>query len=158
MSSVVAKAGTRNSPRFSRRPASTSCSRRHDARPCLLRAHRNSAATHRSGGSDHSDRPHCRGRRGRRAQRVDHEAGPSRGGSAADNYPDPMRQAWPVTLAATAVLGMVSVAVSGSVLFVRQTAAGRIFSVATVPPAPAALVLGAQVHPDGTPSAFLPPG
>jgi vancomycin permeability regulator SanA len=60
-----------------------------------------------------------------------------------------------MTLAATAVLGLVSVAVGGSVLFVRQTAAGRIFSVATVPPAPAALVLGAQVHPDGTPSAFL---
>jgi vancomycin permeability regulator SanA len=60
-----------------------------------------------------------------------------------------------VTLAATAVLGLLSMAVGGSVLFVRHTAAGRIFPVTTVPPAPAALVLGAQVKPDGTPSAFL---
>ena len=60
-----------------------------------------------------------------------------------------------MTLAATAVLGLLSMAVGGSVLFVRHTAAGRIFPVATVPPAPAALVLGAQVKPDGTPSAFL---
>ena len=64
-----------------------------------------------------------------------------------------------MTLAATAVLGMVSVAVGGSVLFVRQTAAGRIFSVATVPPAPAALVLGApgssRRHAIGLPAARL---
>jgi vancomycin permeability regulator SanA len=66
-----------------------------------------------------------------------------------------VRRAWPVTLAATTVLGLLGMVVGGSVLFVRHTAAGRIFSVATVPPAPAALVLGAQVHPDGTPSAFL---
>jgi vancomycin permeability regulator SanA len=82
-------------------------------------------------------------------------AAPSGGASATDNYAEPVRRAWPVTFAATAVLGLVGVAVGGSVLFVRHTAAGRIFSVATVPPAPAALVLGAQVHPDGTPSAFL---
>jgi vancomycin permeability regulator SanA len=66
-----------------------------------------------------------------------------------------MQRAWAVTLAATAVLGLLGVAVGGSVLFVRHTAAGRIFSLATVPPAAAALVLGAQVRPDGTPSAFL---
>jgi vancomycin permeability regulator SanA len=77
------------------------------------------------------------------------------GASATDNYPEPVQRAWPVTLAATAVLGLLGVAVGGSVLFVRHTAAGRIFSVATVPPAAAAMVLGAQVHPDGTPSAFL---
>ena len=66
-----------------------------------------------------------------------------------------MRRARPVTLATSAVLGLLSVAVGGSVLFVRHAAAGRIFSVANVPPATAALVFGAQVHPDGTPSAFL---
>lgn len=72
-----------------------------------------------------------------------------------DNYAEPVRRALPVTLAATAVLGLLSMAVGGSVLFVRHAAAGRIYPVATVPPAPAALVLGAQVNPDGTPSAFL---
>ena len=43
----------------------------------------------------------------------------------------------------------------GSVLLVRRTAAGHIYSAADVPPAPIALVLGAQVYPDGTPSGFL---
>src|SRR5215210_5788199 len=76
-------------------------------------------------------------------------------GPPSDNYAEPVRHGLPVGLAATAVLGMLSVAVGGSVLFVRQTAAGRIFPAATVPAAPAALVLGAQVYPDGTPSAFL---
>jgi vancomycin permeability regulator SanA len=61
----------------------------------------------------------------------------------------------PLGLAATGVLGVLSVAVGGSVLFVRRTAAGRTFTVATVPSAPVVLVLGAQVYPDGTPSAFL---
>jgi vancomycin permeability regulator SanA len=75
--------------------------------------------------------------------------------SAADNYAEPVRRVRPMTLAVTAVLSLFSVAVGGSVLFVRHTAVGRIFSVETVPPAPAALVLGAQVYPDGTPSAFL---
>jgi vancomycin permeability regulator SanA len=84
-----------------------------------------------------------------------HAAASSRGASATNNYAEPVRRALPVTLAATAVLGLLSMAVGGSVLFVRHTAAGRIFPVATVPPAPAALVLGAQVKPDGTPSAFL---
>jgi vancomycin permeability regulator SanA len=74
---------------------------------------------------------------------------------AADNYAEPVRRALPVTLAATAVLSLLSMAVGGAVLFVRHTAAGRIFPMAMVPPAPAALVLGAQVKPDGTPSAFL---
>ena len=64
-----------------------------------------------------------------------------------------MRQAWPVTLAATAVLGMVSVAVSGSVLFVRQGRRAHLFcghSRRHLPP----WCLGLRVHPDGTPSAF----
>ena len=40
-------------------------------------------------------------------------------------------------------------------LFVRKTAAGHIYDAASVPSAPVALVLGAQVYPDGTPSPFL---
>jgi vancomycin permeability regulator SanA len=47
------------------------------------------------------------------------------------------------------------VAVAGSVSFVRSTAAGHIYTESDVPAAPVALVLGAQVNPDGTPSAFL---
>jgi vancomycin permeability regulator SanA len=72
-----------------------------------------------------------------------------------DNYAEPVRRGLPVALAVSGVLGLLSVVVGGSVLFVRRTAAGRILPAAAVPPAPAALVLGAQVHPDGTPSAFL---
>ncbi|HZA32248.1 MAG TPA: ElyC/SanA/YdcF family protein [Propionibacteriaceae bacterium] len=66
-----------------------------------------------------------------------------------------MRRVGPLSLLAAGVLGLLSLTVAGSVLFVRHTAAGRIFPAATVPPAHAALVLGAQVYPDGTPSAFL---
>lgn len=43
----------------------------------------------------------------------------------------------------------------GSVGWVRATAAGHLYGEAEVPAAPVALVLGAQVYPDGTPSAFL---
>jgi vancomycin permeability regulator SanA len=50
---------------------------------------------------------------------------------------------------------MAAAAVTGSVLLVRRTADGHIYSAADVPPAPIALVLGAQVYPDGTPSPFL---
>ena len=46
-------------------------------------------------------------------------------------------------------------AVLASVSFVRSTAAGHIYAESDVPKAPVALVLGAQVNPDGTPSAFL---
>jgi vancomycin permeability regulator SanA len=46
-------------------------------------------------------------------------------------------------------------AVLASVSFVRSTAAGHIYTESDVPKAPVALVLGAQVNPDGTPSAFL---
>ncbi len=44
---------------------------------------------------------------------------------------------------------------AGSIGFVRSTASGYLFGESDVPNAPVALVLGAQVHPDGTPSAFL---
>jgi vancomycin permeability regulator SanA len=57
--------------------------------------------------------------------------------------------------AALAGTGGALVAVLGSVAFVRAAAAGHRYPEADVPPAPVALVLGAQVYPDGTPSSFL---
>ena len=42
-----------------------------------------------------------------------------------------------------------------SIGWVRSSADGHLYSVDDVPPAPVALVLGAQVYPDGTPSPFL---
>ncbi len=45
--------------------------------------------------------------------------------------------------------------VAGSVGFVRAAASGHLYSPGDVPPAPVALVLGAQVYPNGTPSPFL---
>ena len=53
-------------------------------------------------------------------------------------------------------LGLAALAVvGGSVGFVRATASGHLFTASNVPPAPVALVLGASVSPDGTPSPFL---
>jgi vancomycin permeability regulator SanA len=46
-------------------------------------------------------------------------------------------------------------AVAGSVSFVRSTGTAHIHAESDVPKASVALVLGAQVSPDGTPSAFL---
>jgi vancomycin permeability regulator SanA len=61
--------------------------------------------------------------------------------------------------AALALIASVAVAalaaVLGSVGFVRSKAAGYIYSESDVPSSPVALVLGAQVNSDGTPSAFL---
>jgi vancomycin permeability regulator SanA len=48
-----------------------------------------------------------------------------------------------------------SATVAAAVSFVRSTAAGHIYTESDVPATPVALVLGAQVDPDGTPSAFL---
>jgi vancomycin permeability regulator SanA len=56
-------------------------------------------------------------------------------------------------VAGVGIAGLVTVA--SSVRFVRSAAAGHIYPESDVPPAPVALVLGAQVNPDGTPSAFL---
>jgi vancomycin permeability regulator SanA len=53
---------------------------------------------------------------------------------------------------AVGLLGLA--ALGGSVAFVRTSAAGNVFTEADVPAAPVALVLGAQVNSDGTPSAF----
>jgi vancomycin permeability regulator SanA len=44
---------------------------------------------------------------------------------------------------------------AGSIGYVRATASGHLYAESDVPAAPVALVLGAQVYPDGTPSAFL---
>jgi vancomycin permeability regulator SanA len=54
---------------------------------------------------------------------------------------------------ACAVLGLLVTA--GSVSWVRLASRGHIFSVETVPAAPVALVLGAQVYDGGVPSPFL---
>ncbi len=54
------------------------------------------------------------------------------------------------------VLGLMgAAAVAGSVAFVRGSARGHLFHEQDVPAAPVALVLGAAVLPDGTPSPFL---
>ena len=52
--------------------------------------------------------------------------------------------------AATAVLAMAT-----GDLWVRAEARGHVYTVAEVPAAPVALVLGAQVYPGGVPSPFL---
>jgi vancomycin permeability regulator SanA len=51
------------------------------------------------------------------------------------------------------VLGLLTMA--GGEIWVRSAAHGRVYSEADVPAAPVALVLGAQVYADGTPSPFL---
>jgi vancomycin permeability regulator SanA len=51
------------------------------------------------------------------------------------------------------IIGLATVA--AAVSFVRSTASGHIYTESNVPASPVALVLGAQVNPDGTPSAFL---
>jgi vancomycin permeability regulator SanA len=53
-------------------------------------------------------------------------------------------------------IGIVGLAtLTGAVSFVRSAAAGHIYTPSDVPATPVALVLGAQVNLDGTPSAFL---
>jgi vancomycin permeability regulator SanA len=47
------------------------------------------------------------------------------------------------------------IAMAAGGLWIEQRSAGRIFTAADVPAAPVALVLGAQVYADGTPSLFL---
>lgn len=57
-------------------------------------------------------------------------------------------------VAVAGVLGVV-LFVAGSTIWVRSGADGMLFTEQTVPASPVALVLGAQVYADGTPSAFL---
>ena len=53
-------------------------------------------------------------------------------------------------------VGLAGVALlAGSITYVRLSAAGHLYSETEVPAAPVALVLGAMVYPDGTPSPFL---
>jgi vancomycin permeability regulator SanA len=58
-----------------------------------------------------------------------------------------------VSVVVLAVAGTATVA--ASVWYVDRGARGHLYPAADVPPAPVALVLGALVAPDGTPSAFL---
>jgi vancomycin permeability regulator SanA len=51
------------------------------------------------------------------------------------------------------VLGLLTIA--GGEIWVRTAAHGHVYSEATVPDAPVALVLGAEVYADGSPSPFL---
>jgi len=63
---------------------------------------------------------------------------------------------WPAPFAGLTGLGIAGfAAVVGSIAFVHSKAAGHIYPESDAPHAPVALVLGAQVKPDGTPSAFL---
>jgi vancomycin permeability regulator SanA len=62
---------------------------------------------------------------------------------------------WWGLVAAGAGFSAAGVVVAGSVAFVRSAAAGHLYGETDVSPAPVGLVLGAQVYPDGTPSAFL---
>jgi vancomycin permeability regulator SanA len=61
---------------------------------------------------------------------------------------------WLVRLVLAGVIAGLLV-VGGGELWTRGAARGHVYSEATVPAAPVALVLGAQVYSDGTPSAYL---
>lgn len=50
---------------------------------------------------------------------------------------------------------MAVLVVAGCTVWLRGVASGHLYTEADVPAAPVALVLGAQVYPDGTPSPFL---
>jgi vancomycin permeability regulator SanA len=63
-----------------------------------------------------------------------------------------LRRLAKVAMASALIVG---VAVAGSVTWVRYEARGHVYPEADVPAAPVALVLGAQVHDDGTLSRFL---
>lgn len=63
------------------------------------------------------------------------------------------RRPWIIALAAAAAL--LAMVLGGSNLWVRLSASGHEYTVADAPSAPVALVLGAGLTPDGTPSAAL---
>ncbi|GAB3141928.1 ElyC/SanA/YdcF family protein [Micromonospora sonneratiae] len=67
------------------------------------------------------------------------------------------RRRWRRRLLFLLVPGLLAAAgsITASVLWIRAGAQGRIYSAEAVPPAPVALVLGAQVYDDGNPSPFL---
>ena len=61
----------------------------------------------------------------------------------------------PALLGAGLAAGASAVAIAGCAGWVRRAARGHLFGEADVPPRPVALILGAQVYPDGTPAPFL---
>lgn len=58
-----------------------------------------------------------------------------------------------MTVGALGLAGLAAVA--GPAVFVKLTARPHTFTVSSVPKTPVALVLGAQIYPDGTPSPYL---
>jgi vancomycin permeability regulator SanA len=58
-------------------------------------------------------------------------------------------------LAGSIVVALGLLTVAGGEIWVRAAAHGHVYSEATVPDAPVALVLGAEVYADGSPSPFL---
>ena len=60
-----------------------------------------------------------------------------------------------LTLAGVVAILFGGLVMAGGEIWVRSEAAGHVYREASVPAAPVALVLGAQVYPDGTPSAYL---
>ena len=132
--SVVARDGTRNSDLLSTRPASTSFNRWH-ARQTVSPS--GTASLCRANRTQEFDTFYPWG-----------VPGAKQGVIAQHRL---VQLTW--LAVGTGLAGLVAVA--GSVGFVRSTAAGHIYTESDVPAAPVALVLGAQVNPDGTPSAFL---
>ncbi|MEV0608394.1 ElyC/SanA/YdcF family protein [Polymorphospora rubra] len=68
------------------------------------------------------------------------------------------RRRWTVRLVVAGVVAvglLVPAALVGSGTWISRAARGHVYDLASVPPAPVALVLGAQVRPDGQPSEFL---
>lgn len=63
-----------------------------------------------------------------------------------------LRRLW---LAGLVTLLVAVILMVGSVGWIQSAARGHVFASDTVPAAPVALVLGAEVYPDGTPSPFL---
>ena len=60
-----------------------------------------------------------------------------------------------VTFAGAIATALTVIAMASCSLWVRIEAAGRVYDEESVPPAPVAIVLGAEVYPGGTPSPFL---
>lgn len=69
----------------------------------------------------------------------------------------PRRRRWLRGLLIAGLLGvlLIPAVVVGSGMWIRAAARDHVYDPDSVPQAPVALVLGAQVNPDGTPSAFL---
>jgi vancomycin permeability regulator SanA len=69
----------------------------------------------------------------------------------------PRLRRWSRRVVTAGALGVAAavLAMAGSAFWVQAEASGHVFSEESVPAAPVALVLGAQVYPDGTVSAYL---